>query len=193
MLIYLYGYLAIGVVVVVVIFTAHLISRTRESDFVKEMQDAIYPERNTLRYRILNIFVIPLIVAVAGVAVWPAAFYLKGKELWGGKECPPPEETEKEFSVTESDLLETLSITEIEARERIVDPMGATPDSPFGHLNAAWLKFKETMEPQDSISSFSAQWSPRWGSEQTLAGYVIVRDGRLGSHFLTARRPINDD
>ena len=90
MLIYLYGYLAIGVVVVVVIFTAHLISRTRESDFVKEMQEAIYPERNTLRYRILNIFVIPLIVAVAGVAVWPAAFYLKGKELWGGERSPSP-------------------------------------------------------------------------------------------------------
>ena len=89
MLIYLYGYLAIGVVVVVVIFTAHLISRTRESDFVKEMQDAIYPERNTLRYRILNIFVIPLIAAVAGVAVWPAAFYLKGKEFWGGKKSLP--------------------------------------------------------------------------------------------------------
>ena len=113
--------------------------------------------------------------------------------LGAKKDARTPEEAEKKFAVTEGDLLEKLSVPEIEARERIVDPMGAVPDAPFGHLNVAWLKFKTAMEPHDSLSSFSARWSTNWGREETLAGYVIVRGDRIGAHFLTSRKILNDD
>lgn len=192
-MIYLYGYLAIGVAVLVVIFAAHLISRKRESEFARGMKDALYPERKTWRYRLLNTFVVPPLAALLVLAVWPVVFYMKGKEVWGKKDARTPQEAEKNFAVTECHLLEKLSVPEIEARERIVDPMGAVPDAPFGHLNAAWLKFKTAMEPHDSLSSFSARWSTSWGHEEILAGYVIVRGNRIGAHFLTSRKSLNDD
>lgn len=191
-MIYLYGYFAIGVAVLVIIFAAHLISQKRESEFTRGMKDALYPERKTWRYRLLNTFVVPPLAALLVLAVWPVVFYMKSKEIWGGN-SPIPDEPEKKFAVTEGDLLEKLSIPEIEARERIVDPMGAVPNLPFGHLNAAWLKFKTAMEPHDSLSSFSARWLPGWGREEILVGYVIVSGDRIGAHFLTARKLPNDD
>lgn len=192
-MVYLYAYLAIGAVVLVIIYVAHLISRKRESEFVRDMKDALYPERRKWRYRLLNTLVVPPLAALLVLAVWPVVFYMKGKELWEAKAASTPSEAEKTFAVTEEDLLERLSVQKIEARERIEDPMGAVPDRPFGHLNAAWLKFKASMEPTDSLSSFSARWSTKWGRKEILAGYVIVRDGRIGAHFLKARRVLNDE
>ena len=122
-----------------------------------------------------------------------ASGFLHEKQGDLGGNSPIPDEAEKKFAVTEGDLLEKLSIPEIEARERIVDPMGAVPNLPFGHLNAAWLKFKTAMEPHDSLSSFSARWLPGWGREEILVGYVIVSGDRIGAHFLTARKLPNDD
>ena len=78
---------------------------------------------------------VPPLAALLVLAVWPVVFYMKGKEVWWKKDARTPQEAEKKFAVTEGDLLEKLSVPEIEARERIVDPMGAVPDAPFGHLN----------------------------------------------------------
>lgn len=192
-MIYLYGYFAIGVAVLMVIFAAHLVSRKHESDFASDMKDALYPERKTRKDRLLSTFVLPLLTALLVLAVWPVAFYMKGRELWEKEDPPISDDEERKFAVTKGDLLEKLSIPEVEARERIVDPMGAVPDVPFGHLNAAWLKFKTAMEPRDSISGFSARWSSGCGPEEILSGYAIVRGDRIGTHFLATRKRPNDD
>ena len=184
-MIYLYGYFAIGVVVLVVVFTTHLISREHESEFVRDMLGALYPERITRQYRLLNNFVVPTLAVVAVVVLWPVAVYMKGREVWENKNVQTIEETKKKFAVTNDDLLETLSIQEIEARERVFDPLGAVPDAPFGHLNPAWLKFKATMEPMDSLSSFYVQRT-NGRRKVILTGYVIVRSGHIGAHLLTS-------
>jgi hypothetical protein len=194
-LIYLYGYLVIGVASLIVILITHLASRQRESEFVRGMKDAFHPERKTWRYRILNDFVVIPLAALAVVIVWPIAFYMKGKDIWGEKETPLTDfkEAKKEFAVAQADLVETLSMQEIESRESISDPMGGVPEAPFGHLNVAWLKFKAQLEPTDYLSSFSARWENSWGEEDILTGYVIVCGSHLGAHFLTERRRLKPE
>ena len=74
-----------------------------------------------------------------------------------------------------------------------MDPMGAVPDLPFGHLNATWLKFKVSLEPADSIWSFSVEWCGNWGRREIRAGYVAVRDTGFGPNFLTKWRRLDKD
>ena len=89
------------------------------------------------------------------VPFWPVIVFVKVKQIISAE--PDSTATDKPvFAVARSELLEQLSIDEIEQREKVVDPLGAVPDLPFGHLNAAWKKFLEVMEPQDSIWTFSA-------------------------------------
>jgi hypothetical protein len=97
------------------------------------------------------------------------------------------------FAVGRRDLLEQLSISEIESREVVTDPLGAVPDRPFGHLHPAWKKFVEGVRPTDTLWSFSANWKTRWGCEELRAGYVIVRDGSIGPYVLTKYKWIPED
>jgi hypothetical protein len=118
----------------------------------------------------------------------------------GEKEEPEPEELEEEpeeepervFAVGRGDLLQRMSVEEIEQRERVVDPMGAVPDLPFGHLHAAWKKFSDGIEPQDEFWSFSAKWKPGYWGDELRSGYVIGRGNELGQHFITKIKYIPD-
>lgn len=100
---------------------------------------------------------------------------------------------EEEFAVEQEHLIAQQDLNEIEARERVTDPLGAVPELPFGHLNAAWLAFNAKLEPGDSFWTFSAQWKPSWGREEMREGYVIVRLDGIGPYFLTMRRILEDD
>ena len=183
-MIYLAWYLAVGVVVLAVIFIAHRLSKKDESQSLSDLLDAVNPERKTLQYRILNNIVAPVVAAVLVVAVWPVAIVMKAKEIFSKKTDTATEE-EKKFAVAQGDLLEQLAITEIEQRELVVDPMNAVPDLPFGHLHAAWAKFLEDVGPEGAIWSFSANWTTTWGRKELRAGYVVVRGDSIGPHFLT--------
>lgn len=88
----------------------------------------------------LNNVVVPALAAVAVVVVWPVAVYLKGREVFSKKESTGLEQ-EREFAVECGHLREALTVPQIEAREEVSDPMGAVPDLPFRHLNAAWKSF----------------------------------------------------
>ena len=68
--------------------------------------------------------------------IWPVLLLLPLLERPFEAAAPIPE-----FAVTGDHLLESLTVAEIEARERVSDPLGAVPDLPFGHLNTAWCEF----------------------------------------------------
>ena len=93
-------------------------------------------------------------------------------------------EDDPQFAVQPSDLIECLSVNEIEHRERVDDPLQAVPNLPFGHLNDVWMQFLQKRQSGDSLWSFAAKWES-WGSHEQLAGYVLVRDGQPGEHMLT--------
>jgi hypothetical protein len=190
--IYLYWYLGIGAAVLAVVFGAHRLTKKDEPESLHDLLDAVNPDRKKLSYRILNNVVAPVLAAVAVVVVWPAALYMKGKEIFGKKSVSALDE-EREFAVERSHLQERLTILQIEAREVVTDPLGAVPDLPFGHLNAAWTTFAEGVGADDELWSFTAPWQTTWGRREVRTGYVVVRGGVPAAHFLSMWKEIEDE
>ena len=191
-MIYLYWYIGIGVVVLAVVYGAHRLTKERESESLRDLLEAVNPDRKKLSYRILNNIVAPALAAFLVVAVWPVAVYMKVKEMIpkkGSNGFPD----EREFAVEREHLLERLTVQEIERREVVEDPLRAAPKLPFGHLNAAWQDFLKGHADGAELWSFSARWQTTWGRKELRRGYVVVQDGAPGAHFLTVCKDILDE
>jgi hypothetical protein len=133
-------------------------------------------------------FIQKYVVPVLGILIlligWPIFFYRKIKELLTVRENLE----EKKFIVSKQSLIKKLSIADIEKLEIVKDPLNAVPKIPFGHLNSAWLSFKQQISPDDTVWSFNSDWTNSFGSKQQLTGYVIVKDDSPGAYILTDRR-----
>lgn len=131
-MIYLYWYLGVGAVILVIMYAAHKWNSRSESDGLKDILDAMNPERKRLSYRIINNCLVPVLAAVLVLFVWPVAIYMKIKDMRdkgssGGYE-------EKVFKVLKADLQTQKSIEQIESSEIVSDPLSAVPSLPFGQL-----------------------------------------------------------
>ncbi len=130
---------------------------------------------------ILERFLVPLLGFTLALIGWPVLVYCFIKEHW----FPALPHAEKIFAVERAHLGVLMSQEDIEALERVHDPMRAVPDLPFGHLNAAWLDFLVQLSEGDVLWTFSATWQGDWGDPEDRAGYVIVHENlKIGSHFL---------
>ena len=78
-----------------------------------------------------------------------------------------------------------LSVAQIEARERVDDPLGAVPDLPFGHLYPVWCALKAKPRWGDGFWSFSAEELGAQGKRVQFQGYVRCRWGRPVGQILT--------
>jgi hypothetical protein len=116
----------------------------------------------------------PLLAFLAIIVGWPAAFWFLARDKMAARKTV--QEEKKEFAVLREHLLEQLSVGEIEATNRIDDPLGAVPDQPFGHLNAAWASLKSGMEDGDQVWRFMAIWEEYYTPEERQ-GYAVVRNG----------------
>lgn len=67
----------------------------------------------------------------------------------------------------------------------------AIPGLPFGHLNAAWKKFFEGVEPEDCLWAFAAIRNG-WGRNIKRLGYAVVRGDKIVSHFPTMCKRIEE-
>ena len=191
-MIYLYGYLGIGIAVLAVVYGAHRLTKEKESESLRELLDAVNPDRKKLSFRILNNIIAPVLAAILVVAVWPVAVYMKVKEMLQKKESNGfPEE--REFAVEREHLLERMTVQEIEMREIVTDPLQAAPELPFGHLHAAWKDFLKGHAEGGEPWSFSALWQTTWGRKELRSGYVLVENGSPGAHFLTVWKDLPDD
>ena len=63
-MIYLYWWIAIGIVTLIVVLGSHLLTKKKESDSLRELLDAANPERKKASYRILNNIVAPALGSV---------------------------------------------------------------------------------------------------------------------------------
>lgn len=191
-MVYLALYLAAGVVIFFFGFFPHLRDKRREALAAATLHN-IDPEGRTLRYRIMNGFVLPIRTGTVLVALWPLAIgamimeFVSERAKSTSREQAEAEE-EVPFAVTRDDLLEELSAAEVEAREMVHDPLGAVPNLPFGHLNNAWKAFLQDVAPDDAIWKFSARRSAGWGGTELVIGYVVVRGDSIGSHIVTEKR-----
>lgn len=191
-MIYLYWWIALGIVTLIVVLGSHLLTKKKESDSLRDLLDAANPERTKISYRILNNIVAPALGSVLIVIAWPIAIYMKGKELFAERDGGSSD-TEREFAVEEKHLIERLSLQEIEQREIVEDPLKAVPALPFGHLHDAWARFVNELPEGAEVWSFSAKWSTKWGSKELREGYAAIHQGVPGVFVLTARKDLSDE
>ena len=192
---YLYGYLGIGAVFLVVIFTAHQLTKSSSDDDISDLVLACDPNSGKWWWRPLDTVVIPLLAGIVVVAAWPIAIYWKAKEIINSRKLKPEGlltevQKRREFGVSPDRLIRCCTLEEIEKRETILDPLNAAPRIPFGHLNHAWLRFREQVVESDLVWYFSTPWTSDWGREELREGYVIVRGSEIGPHFLTKWLPV---
>jgi hypothetical protein len=98
-----------------------------------------------------------------------------------------PLEPSKKFAVKVDHLQKQWSLAQVKHAEMVVDPLGAVPALPFGHLNSVWEDFKQLLEEGDEIWSFMGTWKAEWGHEEVYEGCVIVRGETIGDYVLTRR------
>lgn len=190
-MIYLYWYLGISAGSMLLWILYYKFVEEKREQSTRGVASTFQSTREGGLSRILNV----LGTALAGlifVPFFPVLFFFEMKSRFFDKGKRSPSE-EPEFAVTRDDLQTQLSLQEIEQLEMVFDPVGAAPNVPFGHLNAAWKKFCEGIEPHDSLWSFTAQWTSAWGSKDIRQGYVIVRGEEIGAHFITVWKDIEED
>ena len=192
-MIFLYGYLGIGIAALAIILVAHLVTLSRKGNEVAALMERFDPNRDKWWWWPLNKVILPGLAAVTVVIAWPIAIYWKAKEMAATRRSPPAEEPpRKEFAVTREHLRKQRSLAEIEAAEIVLDPMGAAPRLPFGHLNPAWETFKQSIGEDDQLWSFSVPWAAEWGRREIRDGYVVMHGDAIGTHFITRWVPADE-
>ena len=184
MMIYLYAYLSAGVVVWLALLLENQLSGSARLAGTSVILDALHPERKTRRYRILARLVAPVLSAVAVVLLWPFGLAMKLQDMAAQRARIKREEADT-FKLKAADLVERMSLADIAQREMVHDPLGAAPQVPFGHANAAWQKFTDALQPGDDIWRFSAQRTLSWGPLEHRRGYAIQRNRQVGAYFMT--------
>lgn len=187
-MIYIYGYLGIGIIFFIVAYSTHQLRSDKVS--MSLLLDVLRLDRKMLCYRILSNFFEFVLMVILIAVIWPIVVYMKVKEiLMGGAEI----ESDGEFTIKAQHLLKQLTVNEIESCEVVTDPLSAVPELPFGHLNTAWREFLKELSDDSELWSFSAEWQTTWGGKELRSGYVIVRDGSPCAHFLTVLKELPDD
>ncbi len=133
---WLYVYLGIGATTI--LFFLGLTYKERPSKFVKDMHSALGYGK-TLKDYIQDVLVysiasIVVVIGWPGFLVW--AFLKKLRER-----RERMKEEEPTFICKPEHLIRKVSLVEAEHENIITDPLGLTPQLPFGHLNAAWAQF----------------------------------------------------
>jgi hypothetical protein len=173
-------YLAIGFLVLVVEAGRVLIAYRPPSKFMKSVTRTLHPERSTLWYRLMAHVISPALAAIALVVAWPICLGIWIRNL-RREEVDETLPLLEEFAVQTDDLLRPVTLEQIEQAERVDDPLGAVPALPFGHLHAVWKKFRDELQPDDRLWTFSAAWprGSQWAT--TYVGYAAVRGGAVVS------------
>ena len=125
------------------------------------------------------------------IVFWPVAVLMFAKSSFD-KSRREKAATAAAFRISKDNLVEKLTISEIEKREMVSDPHNAVPDLPFGHLNKPWVNYLDELQPDGEIWSFSMKWEYEWSGAHKVEGYAAFRDGHVGPHFITLRRPLTD-
>ena len=189
--VYVAVYLSIGVVMLCWLLVKHFrVSRDRSESLSYFLQAANDKEESRLR-QFVRYAVVPVLAGLTVIIFWPICICMMVHEVIKDRK-QKAEDLAAIFVIKRADLLEPLSIDAIEQREQVVDPLGAVPDLPFGHLHGAWCKHRDGLQAGDAIWSFACVWTGRWGKKLRRTGYVVLRGKAIGPYFLTLSVAIDD-
>jgi len=172
---YIIGYLLLGVLILSIIYISSRMDKSKDAEDLRNIYDLIGRGPKSLKEKILDKLIAPVIAGTLAILFWPGViiWVIKdrlSKRAYKNKTKSKP----KIFKVKQEHLKDQVSIEDIEAMEMVTDPLNAVPEIPFGHLNSVWKNFKEKMQPEDKIWSFSAQWISEWGAKDQRTGYVMM-------------------
>jgi len=198
-------YFGVGLAVCLVVVTAHLLGKRKESQFARDVMKALNPKREVFLYRMLEDFIVPTLAFFLVWLVWPVVFVLKIKDalkkktrvveaeaeldlsLTSNSNSNPQDPEELAFTLNDCELTRQVTIEEVERTNFIQDPMEAVPNIPFGHCNARWQTFKASLQDNETLWEFESTRSELAGV-QAMWGYAVKLDGRVDRFITTGWR-----
>jgi hypothetical protein len=177
-------------VVLVGIFVSVLLQE-RPSQFAKSLINALAGKEMSWLDQAKELAMYCLVFTCALVG-WPGliVFYFKNKK----REAANKEWQERpDFDCAPEYLVSQVNPIDAEIASYVVDPLGAVPPLPFGHLNAGWVNFLSDMtDDTDEMWSFYIPKGGKTGKYQfettsETRGYARVRDGKILAEFITER------
>jgi len=180
-MIWLWAYLGCGVIALIVILVSHF--RHRPAKTTSDLLDSLKGPMST-KDKVLEKVVVPLLASVLAVVAWPIAVRYVIKERQNEKREVRRRE-DAIFRVRAVDLLHRTTQSEIEATALIVDPLGAAPDLPFGHLHGVWQTFLDQRPVNAELWTFACEWENDWGHVSLREGYVWVLGDKQTPWMLT--------
>ncbi len=180
-------YFSVGLVVCLAVVTSHLWMKRGQASSLTDALKSLNPSRQRFWYRVLEDVVVPGLAFILVWLVWPVAIGCKFFEMFKKKEVEAKSERlakSKEFVLKEEALVREMTVAEIEQANRVIDPLGATPNIPFGHLNAVWVEFRDGLGVGETLHLFESV-GPNVFRKQLIWGYAVYREGRV-ERFMTA-------
>ncbi len=199
-------YFGVGLAVCLVVVTAHLVGKRKESKFSRDIMKALNPKREAFLYRVLEDFIVPTLAFFLVWLVWPVVFFLKIKDALKKKALAAEAEAELDLRLTSNsnsnsnsnpqdpeelafilndfELTRQVTIEEVERTNLIQDPMEAVPNIPFGHCNARWETLKASLQDNETLWEFESTRSELKGVK-AMWGYAVKRDGKV-DRFMTS-------
>ena len=208
-------YFGLGLVVSLIVVAAHLANKRKESKFSRDIMKALNPKREAFLYRVLEDVIVPTLAFFLVWLVWPVVFILKFKDIFKKKSQEVVAESDSElipnrnrnrnrnsnsnsnpedleelvFALNDFELTRQVSIEEVERTNLIQDPMEAVPNIPFGHCNARWVVFKDSLQDNETLWEFESTRSELKGV-QAMWGYAVKGGGRV-DRFMTTGWKLN--
>ncbi len=182
---WLYVYLSIGATTI--LFFLGQTYKERPSKFIKDMHSALGYGK-TLKDHIQDVLVysIASIIVVIG---WPGFLvWASFKKMRERREQMKDEEPT--FICKPEYLIRKVSLIEAEQENMINDPLGLTPQLPFGHLNAAWAQFLGEFGFDESAQLWyfevptGSDIHEYLTSDGPISGYVKVLKGKVVGEFV---------
>ena len=180
-------YFGMGLLVCLIVVTSHLWMKRGQADSITDALKSLNPSRQRFWYRVLEDIVVPGLVFILVWLVWPAAIGYKLFEMYKQKDAEANNERQakaKEFVLKEEALVREMTVAEIEQANMVIDPLGAAPNLPFGHLNAVWVEFRDGLGVGETLHLFESV-GPNVFRKQLIWGYALCKEGRVG-RFMTA-------
>jgi hypothetical protein len=146
-----------------------------------------------LKDRILKVLSV-IGTAVVVVFIWPITTCMVIYFIFFDKQGTLHyEPDEPRFACKKEDLIAKVTPEEVEATSYVSDPLGRSPNVPFGHLHQGWISLLGQLESEDELWSFKTKgWTPDSpGSPKFSApvyvrsGYAVVRKKKIVADFVS--------
>jgi hypothetical protein len=147
------------------------------SKWVREVLAALEKDK-PLKDRILKVLSV-IGTAVVVVFIWPITTCMVTYFIFFDKQGTPHYDPyEPRFACKKEDLIAKVTPQEVEVTSYVSDPLGRSPNVPFGHLHQGWISLLGQLESEDELWSFKTKgWTPDSPGSPKFSGPVYVRSG----------------